>query len=262
MRSRNTKIKPKMRTLIDVCNVFKSFQVGVQNIPVLKDVSFEVKERDFVIIHGPSGCGKSTLLYTLLGLEVPTGGFVYFFDTDFYKETNEDQRAMMRKKHIGMVYQQSNWVKSLNVLDNVALPLLLKGASQQEARIQAVKMLQVVHMDQWAYYHPTELSSGQQQKVAVARALITDPDIIVADEPTGNLDYESGMDVLHLLGDLNHLGKAVVMVTHDLEYLKYAKTIVKMKDGQIVEIYDESSKRNVSVEDQCKKLERFCAVKK
>lgn len=235
--------------VIDIRGLTKSFQVGEQEIPVLKGIDLKIEVNDFVIIFGPSGCGKSTLLYSILGLEVPTSGSVSILDTDIYRGKSEDDRTEFRKRHIGMVYQQSNWVNSLTVVENVALPLILSGKSRAESLKTAWEMLSISHMANWADYKPAELSSGQQQKVAVARALITNPEIIIADEPTGNLDFDSGQNFIYLLADLNHVGKTVVMVTHDLEYLKQAKTAVRMLDGKIVEIYDGKNEAVIKDED-------------
>jgi putative ABC transport system ATP-binding protein len=130
-------------------------------------------------------------------------------------------------------------------LENVSLPLTLLGESETVAKETALKVLKKVGMEDWALYNPAELSSGQQQKVAVARALVTNPEVIVADEPTGNLDYDSGRSLLHLLGDLRFMGKTIVMVTHDLEYLEYAKNILQMRDGSIVAMYNEDNKHEI-----------------
>lgn len=234
--------------VIKVCHLFKSFDVGDQKVRVLKDLNFEVKTNDFLIIFGPSGCGKSTLLHTILGLEEPSSGVVYFKDENIYEQKNgypttDDQRADFRKQNIGMVYQQANWIKSLKVWENVAFPLTLMGIDLSTRQAQAKAVLNDVGMLSWADYLPSQLSSGQQQKIALARALISNSPLIVADEPTGNLDFDSGKDLMNTLSSLNtNKNKTIIMVTHDLEYLKYAKTIIKMLDGQISEIYKEDSK--------------------
>ncbi len=217
-----------------VTDVKKSFLVGNQIIPVLKGIDFSINHGEFAIIFGPSGSGKSTLLHTILGLEKPTAGSVKMLDKDLYSNMNEDQRSTYRKTHVGMVYQQANWVKSVDVVTNVALPLMLLG-EEKEIRIKKAKQaLEMLKMHDWAHHHPSELSSGQQQKVSVARALITDPEIIIADEPTGNLDFESGIELMEILKKLSKtLNKTVLMVTHDLGYLKYADKAVKVIDGII-----------------------------
>ncbi len=225
--------------LIEVKNLQKVFHVGSQDVQVLRGISFEVMPGDFTIIIGPSGCGKSTLLHTILGLEPPTDGEVFMLNKNLYDKTTEDDRSEFRKRHIGMIYQQPNWVRSLNVIENVAFPLLLLGVEKKLATERAFLSLREVKMERWATNFASELSGGQQQRVALARALVVNPDIIIADEPTGNLDYQAGQDVMQLLSDLNqNSGKAIVMVTHDLEYLKYCKRAVQLLDGKVVNVYD------------------------
>lgn len=227
--------------IIQVKNISKSFHVGASDVPVLIDINFEITMNDFMIIFGPSGCGKSTLLHTILGLEEPSSGTIIILGQNQYDGITEDQRSQFRKKHIGMIYQQPNWIRSLTVLENVAFPLSLLGIEKEQRTTSAFSMLEKVNMVDWASYLPTELSSGQQQKVALARALITDPEIIIADEPTGNLDFESGQELMQILTKLNvEQNKTIVMVTHDLEYLKYAKNTVKMIDGKIVNEYKDN----------------------
>ena len=256
-----------MSLAIKLKDIKKTFHVGIQDIEVLKGITFNVEEGDFVIIIGPSGCGKSTLLHTLLGLEGPTSGYVEVLGEDIYGEDrDEDSRSLFRKKHIGMIYQQANWIKALTVVENVAFPLSLLGVRKDQSLVKAWEALTQIGMKNWSNHAPTELSSGQQQKVALARALITDAQIIVADEPTGNLDYNSGQELMSMLVDLNSKGKTVIMVTHDLEYLKYSKTAVQMLDGKVEGIYrgqekaalessvklkrgtDEDGKRDVTVD--------------
>lgn len=235
--------------IIEVNKVSKSFNVGEQTVAVLKDINFNIQSGDFVIIFGPSGCGKSTLLHTLLGLESPTTGTVTTLGQSVYGNggtKSEDERAEFRKRHIGMVYQQANWIKSLTVLENVAFPLKLLGIPKDRVLSQATQMLKSMGMQDWSAYAPMELSSGQQQKVALSRAIVTSPELIIADEPTGNLDFESGRELMLMLTKLNtELKKTVVMVTHDLEYLSYAKTAIRMLDGKIVGIYSGNEKNQL-----------------
>jgi ABC-type lipoprotein export system ATPase subunit len=235
--------------IIQIQNLSKSFHVGSQDVPILKDVSFEVPTYDFLIIFGPSGCGKSTLLHSILGLEEPTRGTVFILDKDVYGGKTEDERSDFRKQHIGMVYQQPNWIQSLTVEENVAFPLLLLGENKEQSLVKAREMLTMVDMIDWQAYAPTELSSGQQQRVALARAIITNPEVLIADEPTGNLDYESGQELMQLLTTLNKAkNNTIVMVTHDLEYLNFAKTVVKMFDGKVVGIYGDKDKKELMTE--------------
>ena len=241
-------------TIIKVSNINKSFRVGTQDVVVLKNISFEVKSNDFLIIFGPSGCGKSTLLHLVLGLEEPTAGTVTFFDKEIWRKTTEDERSEFRKKNIGMVYQQPNWIKSLSVAENVVFPLLLLGVDKTKAKEKAIEILKEVQMENWLGYIPTELSSGQQQKVALARAMVTELKVIIADEPTGNLDYESGQELMKLLEKLNkEQGKTVIMVTHDLEYLDYSKTAIRMFDGEIAGTYQENEKEKLMDEMKSKR---------
>ena len=235
--------------IIQVQNLSKSFHVGKQDVPVLKDITFEVMSSDFCVIFGPSGCGKSTLLHTILGLEAPSKGTCIFLTKNLYNGMDEDQRSDFRKNHVGMVYQQPNWIKSLTVLENVAFPLVLMGKPKAEDLEKAGDILKAVSMSDWASYAPTELSSGQQQKVALARALVANPEVIIADEPTGNLDFESGQELMQLLVKLNkEQKKTILMVTHGLEYLKFAKTVVKMFDGTIAGEYEEKDKEKLMQE--------------
>jgi putative ABC transport system ATP-binding protein len=234
--------------IISVKNICKSFRTNIQEVPVLKNISLDVSTGDFLVIFGPSGCGKSTFLHAMLGLEQPTSGSIIFLGKDLYEMPTEDDRSEFRKLHIGMVYQQPNWIKALNVIENVSFPLLLLGVKKPEALEKAFDRLKSVNMQGWAYYLPGELSSGQQQRVSLSRALITDPEIIIADEPTGNLDFEAGQELMQLLTELNKTNKTIIMVTHDLEYLRFAKTAVRMLNGQIVGTYDEKSKGKLLTE--------------
>ena len=223
-------------------------------MPVLKDVSFVIRKDDFLIIFGPSGCGKSTLLHTMLGLEAPSRGTIEFLGKNLYQNTSEDERSEFRKVHVGMVYQQPNWIKSLTVLENIAFPLLLLGQERKQTIEKAKIILSTLEMTDWAFYNPTELSSGQQQRIALARGLVTNPEVIIADEPTGNLDYESGQELMKLLTHLNKTeNKTVVMVTHDLEYLNFAKTAIRMFNGEVVGNYEEKDKHKLLSEVKSKR---------
>lgn len=221
--------------LLKVEKIKKNFLIGGQTIEVLKGIDLEMTRGDFGIIFGPSGCGKSTLLHTILGMEKPSEGKIYFDGVDLYA-LSEDEIVENRKNKIGVVFQQSIWIKSLNVLENVSFPNRLSGMLKSEAENRAMEFLKEVKLEAWSYHQPSELSSGQQQRVSLARALTTDPIMIVADEPTGNLDTASGDELMNLLSDLNKKkGKTILMVTHDLEYLKYANRLYHIIDGLKVE---------------------------
>jgi len=223
------------KIIIEAKNINKVFHKKSQDIKVLSEVSLSVYSGDFLVLFGPSGCGKSTLLHILLGLEPPTSGWVNFLDKSIYDEMDDDMRTEFRKSHIGMVYQQANWIKSLTVKGNIIFALRLNGCLVKDTAEKANAVLETIGMSQWADYIPSELSSGQQQKIALARAIVTNPDIIIADEPTGNLDFESGQELMTLLSNLNKEGKTIIMVTHDLEYLTFANRAVNMFDGKIIE---------------------------
>lgn len=229
--------KTTAQPLIELKNVGKSFQVGQQKVDVLKDISLTIEQGDFVILLGPSGCGKSTILHLMLGLEEPSSGTVLVEGRDFYASGREDDRTSYRKHHVGMIFQKPNWIQALNVLDNIMFPLTLLNEDKVAAMTKANQALDTVGMLQWAPYSPTELSSGQQQKASLARSIITNPKTIIADEPTGNLDYESGKALMELMVDLNGKGHTVIMVTHDLEYLQYARTAIQIFNGEVVGIF-------------------------
>lgn len=222
----------KENVIIQVDGVWKSFKTGDHNTSILKSISTKIKPGQFVILFGPSGCGKSTLLNTLMGLEHPDKGDVNFMGMKIWN-LNADDRAIIRKKNIGIIYQQQNWVKSLNVLDNVALIGTLLGKSRAESKEMAKKKLEVVGMLHRAEYKPYELSSGEQQRISLARALMSNPALLIADEPTGNLDVKTGIKVMNIFKDLSKEGKTILMVTHNIESLDYADRILFMIDGRI-----------------------------
>ncbi len=243
--------KKKGSLILEAKGISKIFKIGSGMVEVLKGVDLNVYSGDFIILFGSSGCGKSTLLNVLLGLEIPSSGKVVFMGEDIY-EHNEDQRSQMRKEKVGLIYQQQNWVKSMNVLENVALPLALSGVLQNERDNLGYDLLKKVGMEDFANQIPTELSSGQQQRVSLARALITNPVLLVADEPTGNLDSESSIKLLELFKIYNEKGNTIVMVTHDLEFLVYATKSLNMSDGLIVGEYKQGDRE----------LEKFKLVSK
>lgn len=222
--------------VLELDSIYKSFLIGSQTIEIIKGVGFSIQHGDFLILFGPSGCGKSTVLNIMLGLEPPTKGVVKFLDANLYAHT-EDERAVIRKKEVGMVYQQSNWVKALSVIENVCFPLILRGVGVEERMQKALELLRVVGMEHAADQIPMELSAGQQQRISLARALVSDPTLLIADEPTGNLDSKAGEEIMGLFSEFNKKGRTVVMVTHDLEYLKYASRSVQMSDGLVVNHY-------------------------
>lgn len=224
----------KNKTHIKTKDLEKSFKITEGEVKVLKKINLDIKSGEFVIIFGPSGCGKSTLLHTLLGLEPPTAGEVIVDDKNFYS-LDEDGRAMYRRFNYGIVYQQPLWISSLTVRENISFVLHLTNYEDSKMTSKVDEILNIVGMANWADYHPSELSSGQQQKISLARAIALDPSLLVADEPTGNLDTVSGQELIQTFRNISNQGRTIIMVTHDLEYLKYGTHLVHMVDGQIVE---------------------------
>jgi putative ABC transport system ATP-binding protein len=222
------------KPLIIVKNVIKEFRLGKEPVRILKDVSLEIQPEQFVIILGPSGSGKSTLLHTLLGLEHPTSGQVTIAN-ERLDQKKPDDLARFRLNRIGIVYQKSDWIRSLTVLDNVAFPLAILGVKRKEREARALALLKQFDMDQRAKFIPSELSGGQQQKVQLARALVNDPSILIADEPTGNLDTESAEKVMQTFKRLNEEKKlTIIMVTHNMEYVHYASQTIYVRDGKVL----------------------------
>jgi len=223
------------RKVIEVKGINKSFSLGKRENKVLKDVTLDIYSGQLTCIFGPSGCGKSTLLNVIMGLERPDSGSVRVVNENIW-DMDISEQTDFRKRHIGVVYQQQIWIRSLSVIENVALPAQLLGMNKSDALNRAEKVLQDVGMLRFRDFYTSELSSGEQQKVGLARALITDPELIIADEPTGNLDTKNGYEVLKVLKELAQKGVTVVLVTHNPEYLNYCDTVVVMKDGSIMNV--------------------------
>lgn len=223
-----------MAKAIEVSNLYKSFQLGTETVAVLKNLNFSINNGEFLSIMGPSGCGKSTLLYLLGGLDEPTSGRVLVNGKD-YSTMKEKEKSMMRRREIGFVFQFYNLVPNLNVEDNILLPILLDGKKPKNYEKQLKEMLDVIGMSSRRWHTPRELSGGQQQKVAIARALLFNPEIILADEPIGNLDSKSGMEIMQLFKTINkEYGKTIIQVTHSTEAASYGSRILQLKDGEIV----------------------------
>lgn len=219
--------------LIEAKNVFQSFIVGGEKIEVLKDVNFNITDNTFNIVYGPSGSGKSTLLNILTGLQKPTTGKITFGGEDVYNFRPNDL-AHFRANKIGFVYQQNFWVKSLNVLENVSLPLYFLGYSKSRATPMAIHALERVEMESYAKKHPLFLSGGEQQRIAMARALVNDPLFIIADEPTGSLDSKNGDKIMNLLSNAqSEFKRTIILVTHNMEYLPLADHLLHIEDGQV-----------------------------
>lgn len=219
--------------MIKTVNLQKIFKTEEVETWALNNVSIEVNEGEFVAVMGPSGCGKSTLLNILGLLDNPTGGEYYLCGTEVSK-FSESERSKLRKGVIGFVFQSFNLIDELNVYENIELPLLYMGipSAERKRRINAaLERMSIMHR---AKHFPQQLSGGQQQRVAIARAVVANPKIILADEPTGNLDSKNGKEVMELLKELNNDGSTIVMVTHSQHDAGYAQRIVNLFDGQVV----------------------------
>ncbi len=220
--------------MIKVENLSKSFRTEEVETIALNGVSFEVKDGEFVAIMGPSGCGKSTLLNILGLLDNPTGG-KYWLDGNEVSALKEKDRTDVRKGQIGFVFQSFNLIDELNVEENIELPLTYLNIPAKERKQRVQEIMKRMAISHRAKHFPHQLSGGQQQRVAIARAVVFDPKIILADEPTGNLDSKNGIEVMKLLTELNREGTTIVMVTHSDRDASMAQRVIKLFDGKIVE---------------------------
>lgn len=223
-----------MSALIRLTDVVKEYEQGESLVRALDGVNLTIERGDFVAIMGPSGCGKSTLMHTLGFLDRPTGGS-YFFDGRDTTSLSEDERAAIRNGRIGFVFQSFNLLPRTSVLENVLLPTAYaRDVDPDKARARALMLLDKVRLSHRVHANPNQLSGGEMQRTAIARALINEPALILADEPTGNLDSRTTDEVMELIVDLNREGNTVVMVTHEDDIGQRAKRIVRMKDGKVV----------------------------
>lgn len=222
-----------MSKILNVSNLTKSYSSGSQKLTVLQDVSFAVEERQTFAIVGPSGSGKTTLLGLCAGLDRPAEGSVELCGTNL-GSLDEDERALLRNREVGFIFQDFQLLPTLTALENVAVPLELQG--EKKAASAAKELLVKVGLENRLHHYPSQLSGGEQQRVAVARAFSNRPSILFADEPTGNLDAETGEKIIRLLFDLNReAGTTLIIVTHDLELAQKTQYILRLKGGKIVE---------------------------
>lgn len=222
-----------MQTLIEIKNLYKTYQMGDVKVEVLKDINLNINKGDFISIMGPSGSGKSTLLYLIGGLDKQSSGELKIKGKEL-SDINDKEQSIMRRKDIGFVFQFYNLIPNLNLEENVMLPLLLDGKKIKDYKDKLDELLELVGLSDRRHHTPRELSGGQQQRVAIARALINSPDIILADEPIGNLDSKTGSDIMTLLKKINdEKGKTIIQVTHSEEAANYGKKIIRVKDGSV-----------------------------
>ncbi|MFT3910553.1 MAG: ABC transporter ATP-binding protein [Ferruginibacter sp.] len=221
-----------MQSILRLENIRKSYYLGKQELPVLKGISMDIFKNEYVSLMGPSGSGKSTLMNILGCLDSPTGG-KYILNGSDVSRMPDDDLAAVRNKEIGFVFQQFNLLPRLTAAENVALPLIYSGAPKKERKERAEAVLEKVKLTDRMHHKPNELSGGQCQRVAIARALINNPAIILADEPTGNLDSKTSYEIMDILGKIHADGNTVVLVTHEDDISKYSHRIIRLKDGLI-----------------------------
>jgi putative ABC transport system ATP-binding protein len=221
-----------MESILHLEHILKSYYLGKQELPVLKGITMDIHKNEYVALMGPSGSGKSTLMNILGCLDSPTGG-KYLLNGKDVSSMHDDELAAVRNKEIGFVFQQFNLLPRLTAAENVALPLVYSGVSKKERAERAEAVLEKVRLTDRMHHKPNELSGGQCQRVAIARALINNPAIILADEPTGNLDSKTSHEIMEILGKIHDDGNTVILVTHEEDISHFAHRVIRLKDGLI-----------------------------
>ncbi|MBL7100676.1 MAG: ABC transporter ATP-binding protein [Nanoarchaeota archaeon] len=238
----------KQKYIIQLEDVWKIYQMDAVQVTALQGVHLDVKKGEFLVILGPSGSGKSTLLNMIGSLDLPTKGKI-FLDGRNIANLPESDLAQLRGKKIGFVFQVFNLIPSLSALENVSLPMMFQGVSRDERIKKAGYLLKKVNLGERITHLPSELSGGERQRVAIARALVNNPEVILADEPTGNLDSKSGQEIVEMLRQFNKEGKTVIMITHERSLTKYADRICLLKDGQIMSCLADGKKKMRKLEE-------------
>lgn len=221
-----------MEQMISLKGLVKNYLVGTQVVEALRGIDLVIKKGEYVAIMGPSGSGKSTLMNILGALDTPTSGHYFLNGTDV-SQMVDDELAVIRNKEIGFIFQTFNLLPRYDALENVILPLIYGGVPKHERRVRGLKVLDQVGLSDRVTHKPNELSGGQRQRVAVARALVNNPAIILADEPTGNLDSKTSVDIMQLIGDIHEQGNTIIVVTHEEDIAKRAQRIIRLLDGHI-----------------------------
>ena len=220
--------------MIKMNAINKGYMLGEEKLPILKDISFSVEKGEYVAILGPSGSGKTILMNIIGCMDVSDSG-EYFLDGMAIHNMKEDALTEVRNQKIGFVFQNYQLISTYNVMQNIAIPLIIRGMTYEKAQEKCIETIKLLGLDNRIEHKPNELSGGQKQRVSIARALVGTPSILLADEPTGALDQASGKDVLKLFRKLNEMGNTIVMITHDLNVAQSAKRIVRIVDGQLFE---------------------------
>lgn len=219
--------------MIEIQSLKKRFQNGEEIVTAIDDVSLTIKQNEFVAIMGSSGSGKSTLMNVLGCLDTPSAG-KYLLDNKDVASLSDDELSRIRNEHIGFIFQTFHLLPKLDVIENVKLPLRYSNISAEEANQRAFELIERVGLSHRKHHKPFEMSGGQRQRVAIARALINKPSVILADEPTGNLDSKTSSEIMDLLTELHHAGQTIVMVTHEDDIAQYAQRTIRMKDGKVL----------------------------
>jgi putative ABC transport system ATP-binding protein len=228
-----------MPAIVRIVDLVKNYIMGTQTVHVLKGLNLSFEEGDFVALMGPSGSGKSTLLNILGGLDKPTSGAYYLGDVNV-AEMDDDQLSEVRSTYLGFIFQSYNLLPQYTVVENIELPLLYQGIKLDETtRARCTQLAEMVGLAQRLDHKPLQLSGGQQQRVAIARSLVNDPHLILGDEPTGNLDTKTSIEIMQMLRSLNRSGKTIIMVTHENDIAEWARRVIRLRDGRV-----ESDTRN------------------
>ncbi len=227
-------------SVVNTEKLCKSYQLGMVPLPVLSDIDLTIEQGQFVAIMGPSGSGKSTLLNLLGCLDRPSSGR-YWLDGKDVSMLDDNQLSLIRGRHIGFIFQSYNLIGQLNVIENIELPMYYQGMSEHTSAERARELAAMVGLGDRFRHLPAQLSGGQQQRVAIARAIANDPVIILADEPTGNLDSSSGQEILNILDGLHHRGTTLIIVTHDTQIAARAQRIIYLLDGQIQQVLENNT---------------------
>lgn len=221
-----------MESMITMKDINKGYLLGEERLPILRNINFRVGQGEYVAILGPSGSGKTTLMNILGCMDVPDSG-EYYLDDMAVHETDEQDLSQVRNNKIGFIFQNYQLIPTYNVLQNIVMPLLMRGMTHQEAEAECMNTIRLLGLDHRIGHRPGELSGGQKQRVSIARALVGKPSVLLADEPTGALDQSSGREVLKLFKELNEMGNTIVMITHDLQVAKAAGRIARLVDGAL-----------------------------
>lgn len=220
--------------IIELKNACRIYKMGDSEVNALCNADVKIKRGDFIAIAGPSGSGKSTMMNLIGALDFATRGEI-FLDGQNIEHLSESELAQIRGRKIGFVFQTFNLIPTLNTIENIELPMIFQGVNKEEREERAEKILEEVGLTHRRKHLPKELSGGERQRVAIGRALANNPEVILADEPTGNLDMKTGLEIINLFVNLNKKGKTIILVTHNLDLIKYAGKVLKIRDGKIIE---------------------------